>query len=71
MKNNTFTLHASWEEVKENIKERNIGITDEDLAYEPGQEEALLQRLAAKMNRSPEEVKTFIESISYNKGMAS
>jgi hypothetical protein len=71
MGNNTFTLHASWQEVKEKIKEKNIGITDADLAYEPGQEDALLHRLAAKMNRSIEEVKMFIESISYNKGLAS
>jgi len=71
MGNNTFTLHASWEEVKEKIKEKDIGITDEDLAYKPGQEDALLHRLAAKMNRSPEEVKAFIESISFNKGLAS
>jgi hypothetical protein len=71
METQTFTLHASWEEVKEKIKEKNIGITDDDLAYEPGQEDALLHRLAAKMNRSPEEVRQFIESISFNKGLAS
>jgi len=71
METQTFTLHASWEEVKEKIKEKNIGIADEDLVYEPGQEDALLHRLAAKMNRSPEEVRMFIESISFNKGLAS
>jgi hypothetical protein len=71
METQTFTLHASWEEVKEKIKEKNIGIADADLAYEPGQEDALLHRLAAKMNRSPEEVKMMIESISFNKGLAS
>lgn len=71
MKNNKLTLHTSWEEVKEKIKERVIGLTDEDLDYKPGQEDALLERLAAKMNRSKEEVKRFIESISYNQDMAS
>jgi transcriptional/translational regulatory protein YebC/TACO1 len=71
MGNNTFTLHASWQEVKEKIKEKNIEISDADLAYEPGQEDALLHRLAAKMNRSIEDVRMFIESISYNKGLAS
>lgn len=66
-----LALHTSWEEVKEKIKERNITLTDEDLAYEPGQDDALLERLARKMNRSKEEVKQFIESISYNKDVAS
>ena len=71
MGNNKLALHTSWEEVKEKIKERNIGITDEDLDYEPGQEDALLERLAAKMERSKEYVKGFIESISYNEDLAS
>ncbi len=71
MENNRLTLHTPWEEVKEKIKERVLGLTDGDLAYEPGQEEALLERLAVKMNRSKEEVKRFIESISYNQDMAS
>lgn len=60
-----------WEEVKEKIKERNLELTDEDLVYEPGKEEQLLQRLATKMHRSPEAVKAYIESISYNKDIAS
>ena len=71
MEKTKLALHTSWEEVKEKIKERNIGLTDEDLDYEPGQEDALLERLAAKMNRSKEDVKRFIESISYNQDMAS
>lgn len=71
MEKTKLTLHASWEEVKEKIKERNIGITDEDLDFEPGEEDALLERLAVKMERSKEEVKRFIESISYNQDIAS
>lgn len=71
MENTKLTLHTSWEEVKEKIKERNIGLTDEDLYYEPGKEDALLERLAAKMQRSKEDVKRFIESVSFNKDIAS
>ncbi|NII24437.1 general stress protein CsbD [Pseudoflavitalea sp. X16] len=71
MEKTKLTLHSSWEEVKEKIKERNIGITDEDLDFEPGEEDALLERLAVKMERSKEEVKRFIESISYNQDIAS
>lgn len=68
---NTLNLSAPWPEVKELIKEANIEITDADLDYEPGNEEALLSHLAGKMNRSEQEVKDWIESLSANKGKAS
>lgn len=64
-------LESPWDEVKEKMKENSIELTDEDLVYTPGQEEELLNRLAAKMNRTPEQVKILIESISSNKGRAS
>ena len=66
-----LNLNAPWEEVKEKIKENNIELTDEDLDLIPGQEQKLLRHLAVKMDRSPEEIKAWIESISANKGQAS
>jgi len=70
MENISFMLHAPWEEVKELLKENDITLTDEDLNYEPGKEDELLQRLHKKMNKSPEEIKAYIESVSSNSGMA-
>jgi uncharacterized protein YjbJ (UPF0337 family) len=64
-------LEAPWEEVREQIKENNIELTDDDLVYEPGKDDELLNRLSQKMNRSPQQVKALIESISSNKGRAS
>lgn len=64
-------LSEPWEEVKEKIKESNIELTDEDLEYTPGKEYELLERLSKKLNRSPEEIRAWIESVSYNKGIAS
>jgi len=64
-------LEAPWEEVKEKLKEINYDLTDEDLVYQPGQAEPLLERLAKKMKKTPVEVKGWIESVSYNKGKAS
>jgi hypothetical protein len=64
-------LERSWEEVKEDLKENNIYLTDEDLYYQPGQEEELLERLEKKMNKSKADIKALIESISSNKGKAS
>lgn len=62
---------TEWDEVKEKIKERNINLTDEDLELEPGKEEFLLKKLAKKMDRTTEEVRQYIESISHNKDAAS
>ena len=70
MENISFRLHAPWEEVKELLKENDINLTDEDLHYEPGKESELLQRLHKKMNKTPEEIKAYIESISSNRGIA-
>jgi hypothetical protein len=64
-------LHKPWEDVKEDLKENNIELTDEDLDYQPGQEDQLLERLAGKMKLSKEKVKELIESISANEGRAS
>jgi hypothetical protein len=64
-------LSAPWADVKEKIKEANAELTDGDLEYTPGSEHQLLQRLAEKMNISPEDVKAWIESLSVNKGKAS
>lgn len=64
-------LEAPWEEVKEKLKEVNNELTDEDLEYNPGNEQALLERLAKKMNKDIASVKAWVESVSFNKGKAS
>ncbi len=63
-------LDSPWPEVKEKLKEHNVGLSDEDLEYETGKEQELLDRLSKKMGIPPSEVKALIESISYNSGMA-
>ena len=70
---NTNKLHLSspWAEVKERIKETNVELTDADLAYDPENEEALLTHLEQKMKMSKNEIKSWIESVSANKGKAS
>jgi hypothetical protein len=64
-------LQAPWPEVKEKLKEIEFSLTDEDLEYTAGQETALLQRLSNKMGRSEDEIRNWIESVSFNKGKAS
>lgn len=64
-------LYAEWSEVRERLKENNIELTDEDLQYEPGKENELLDRLQEKMKRTKAEIRILLESISYNKPQAS
>lgn len=61
-----LNLKASWEEVKERLKENDIGLTDKDLEYEPGYEDGLLTRLQQKMNKDKAAIREYIESISAN-----
>jgi hypothetical protein len=63
-------LEAPWPEVKDMLQEINYDLTDEDLAYEPGKEKELLERLSRKLNKSIPEVKGWVESVSHNKGLA-
>lgn len=64
-------LEAPWEEVKEMLKEVHPELTDRDLDYNPGQEKELLERLSKKMNKDIPAVKAWVESVSFNKGIAS
>lgn len=48
MENTALHLAAPWPQVKELLKEANGNLTDEDLEYEPGHEQVLLERLAKK-----------------------
>lgn len=64
-------LEALWADVKELIMEAEPLITEEDLAYQSGEEEALIARVAKKLNRSSEEAKGWIESVSHTTNKAS
>jgi len=70
MDNYQLKLDAPWEEVKEMLKEVNMELTDEDLELKPGGEKELLERLSRKMNKTVPEVKAWVESVSFNKGIA-
>ena len=59
-------LEKPWNIVKEKLKEHDMKLTDEDLNYEKGKDDELLERLSKKMRRSKQEVKEWIESLSFN-----
>ena len=70
MQTERLKLAGSWEEVREKLKETNINLTDEDLAYEPGKEDELLERLQQKINKPKKEIRELIESVAVNSGKA-
>ncbi len=63
---NQLNLNTSWEEVKEKLKENDAWLTDEDLEYEPGKEQELYERLAKKLDKNPEQIRHYVESIATN-----
>jgi uncharacterized protein YjbJ (UPF0337 family) len=64
-------LEAPWEEVKEKLKEVQGELTDEDLVYEPGKEQELLERVSAILGKDIPSTKAWIESVSFTKNIAS
>lgn len=66
----SLNLAAPWHIVKEKMKEINTDLTDEDLEYTAGEEEALLTRLQKKIKGSKENIRGIIESVSGNEGKA-
>jgi signal transduction protein with GAF and PtsI domain len=59
-----------WEEIKEKLKETHLDLTDEDLDQKSTDIDDFLERLARKLNKSKQQVKELIESISANSGIA-
>jgi len=50
----SFTLNeADWKILKEKVKRKYNHLSEEDLAFQAGQEEELVQRLAARVKRQP------------------
>lgn len=49
-------IFKNWEESKKRLKQQYPHLTDEDLYYEIGKEEELLERLQGKMNKTKEEI---------------
>jgi len=64
---NHLKLGSPWPVVKERLMENDLNLTEEDLEYEPGREEELLDRLRVKMNKSKEDIQAYIESVSFNR----
>lgn len=67
----SLKLERPWEEVKELMIELAPELSVEDLDYVEGKEDELIEKVAKKMNRTTEHVKSWIESVSHTSGRAS
>ena len=49
-----------WEQSKQRIKEQYPHMKDEDLHFEPGKEEELLERLQEKLGKTKKEIRNWL-----------
>jgi len=56
-------LKGNWNVIKGKIKQEYGELTEDDLAYQEGQEDELMGRLQKKLGKTKSEVKDFIDSI--------
>ena len=64
-------IDIPWEELKEKLMETNTELTNADLEYDGVNASILLKKLSNKMNKSVEDVKAWIESVAFTKGISS
>jgi hypothetical protein len=57
MKNNTIT---NWEIKKDKLMKEYPHLTQEDVIYQIGREEELLERLQKKLNKNKEEIRKWL-----------
>lgn len=60
---NDLEIKGNWNEVKGKLKEKYAILTDNDLAYEEGQEDQLLGQLQEKLGKSKKEVKDILRDL--------
>jgi len=53
-------LGKNWEESKQRIKAHYPHVKDEDLNFEPGKEEELLERLQEKLGKTKKEIRNWL-----------
>ncbi len=60
---NDLELKGNWNEMKGKLKEKYAVLTDNDLAYEEGQEDKLVGQLQEKLGKSKKEVKDILRDL--------
>ena len=60
---NTSFIKGNWNEMKGKLKQKYANLTDDDLMYEEGREDELLDRLQKKLGKSKDEVNRLISDL--------
>jgi uncharacterized protein YjbJ (UPF0337 family) len=60
---NMLPTNGSWKEIKAKLKQRYPTLTEEDLTFSNGKEEALLGRLQKRLGKSCDELRQLIRSL--------
>jgi len=56
-------VKGAWNEVKGKIKQKYGQLTDDDLAYEEGQEDEMYGRLQQKLGKTKDEIKRELRNL--------
>ena len=54
---------VSWKEIKTKLKQRYPNLTEDDLTFSNGKEEAMLARLQKRLGKSSEELREIIRDL--------
>lgn len=60
---NDLEIKGNWKETKGKLKEKYGVLTDNDLAYQEGQEDQLIGKLQEKLGKTKKEVKDILRDI--------
>jgi uncharacterized protein YjbJ (UPF0337 family) len=61
--NTAFTITGNWDEQTKQLKEKYSQLTDADLKFETGKEDALLTRVENRLNKKRDEVINIIKKV--------
>lgn len=60
---NTTELKGNWLEQRRKLKENFAALTDDDLLFEQGKKEEMLEKVQVKLGKTKEELRKIIEAL--------
>lgn len=58
----TIDLNGNWEEQKDKLKQKFTALTDNDLLFEDGKKEEIIEKLQLQLGKTKEEIYKIIGS---------
>lgn len=63
MSSTSDKIKGNWNIIKGSLMQKYAELTEDDLAYEEGQEEELIGRIQKKVGNAKEDIKSFIDKL--------